>query len=85
MLDGVTNTSSTGVLFYPWGVDNNLSLNSLLNGSSVSIMKIEGATGKNPAGFVSRDLDYRGDHVFLTIGNVPKKLLPMRRYLLDLI
>jgi hypothetical protein len=65
-------SASPKIVFTPWGNESKLILKSSPNGSSTSILKLEGTTGKSAAGFVSNDLDYRGSLVTLKIGKVSK-------------
>lgn len=72
--DGIIlkNASPTQLALKKWGPDIKLVLNKFYKNHLMRLFRMEGSTGKDPGGFVSNNLDYKGRYISLIIGNVTK-------------
>lgn len=61
----------TQINFFPWGNDNNMKL-AVLSTNASPFYILKGSTGAGTAGFYSPSLNYKGNYLSLTLGNVNK-------------
>lgn len=62
------NEESDSFQFEPWGKENELSLTRVENNSDPPVLRLQGSTGNESVGFYTRDIDYEGNNISLTIG-----------------
>ncbi len=68
---GVSNSTKHSI-FVPWGTGN-LSLGQVNNEKNVAMLRIRGSTNQDQsAGFILKNIDFKGDHILLTTGSVTK-------------